>query len=313
LNCFKPQTIQQFFALNDSTSEAIQQFNVRSTINNSTVFFQDPEMMANDNTVLSPVEIAELLMLAQQAMLGAGEIAMRYFRQPLAIDNKLGEGRFDPVTRADREVEACLRDQLGRHCPDFGIIGEEGGTTAGRSNLNWVIDPIDGTKAYISGFPTWGILVGLQQGNRVLAGLMHQPMTGELFYGSAAGAFLQHRGQTVAMQARQTTRLAEALLYCTHESMFANQDNLEAFRRVAAQARLQRFGGDCYAYCMLALGQIDLVIEDTLQAYDIVPLIPIIEAAGGVVTDARGNTPVAGGFVVAAANRWLHEQVMTLL
>ncbi|MBE0576170.1 MAG: inositol monophosphatase family protein [Desulfuromonadales bacterium] len=269
--------------------------------------------MGNDNTALSAAEIAELLLLAQQAMQGAGDIARRYFRQPLSVDNKLGEGRFDPVTRADREVEAYLRDKLGRHCPDFGIIGEEGGTTPGRSDINWVIDPIDGTKAYISGFPTWGILVGLQQGNRVLAGLMHQPVTGEFFYGSAAGAFLQHRGQTVAMQTRQATRLEEALLYCTHESMFASENNLAAFRRVAAQARLQRFGGDCYAYCMLALGQIDLVIEDTLQPYDIVPLIPIIEAAGGVVTDAWGKTPVAGGFVVAAANRQLHEQVMTLL
>ncbi|MGK2906314.1 MAG: inositol monophosphatase family protein [Desulfuromonadales bacterium] len=269
--------------------------------------------MGNGNRVLSPVEIAELLMLAQQAVQGAGEIARRYFRQPLEVDNKLGEGRFDPVTRADREVEAYLRDKLGRHCPDFGIVGEEGGTTPGRSNINWVIDPIDGTKAFISGFPTWGILVGLQQDDRVLAGLMHQPATGELFYGSAAGAFLQHKGQTFAMQTRQKSNLTEALLYCTHESMFANDNNLAAFRRVAAHVRLQRFGGDCYSYCMLALGQIDLVIEDTLQPYDIVPLIPIIEAAGGVVTDARGKTPVAGGFVVAAANRLLHEQVMAFL
>ncbi|MDH3454532.1 MAG: inositol monophosphatase family protein [Desulfuromonadales bacterium] len=264
-------------------------------------------------TGLTSPEVAEALAFAQQAIQGAGEIARRYFRQPLEVDNKLAEGRFDPVTRADREVEAFLREELGRRFPDFGIVGEEGGTTPGRSNVDWVIDPIDGTKAFISGFPTWGILVGLQQGDRALAGLMHQPVTGELFYGSAAGAFLQLKGQTVAMQAGQTTRLEEALLYCTHESMFANDSNLAAFRRVAAQARLQRFGGDCYAYCMLALGQIDLVVEDTLQPYDIVPLIPIIEAAGGVVTDARGKSPVAGGFVVAAANRQLHEQVMALL
>lgn len=263
--------------------------------------------------VLSPAEVGEALVFAQQAMQGAGEIARRYFRQPLAVDNKLGDGRFDPVTRADREVEAYLRGELGRRCPDFGIVGEEEGTTQGPSEINWVIDPIDGTKAFISGFPTWGILVGLQQDERVLAGLMHQPATGELFYGSAAGAFLQLKGETVAIQTRQTTRLEEALLYCTHESMFANDRNLAAFRRVAAQVRLQRFGGDCYSYCMLALGQIDLVIEDTLQPYDIVPLIPIIEAAGGVVTNADGGTPVDGGFVVAAANRQLHEQVMTLL
>jgi myo-inositol-1(or 4)-monophosphatase len=202
---------------------------------------------------------------------------------------------------------------LGRAFPDFSIIGEEAGTTPGRSDASWVIDPIDGTKAFISGFPTWGILLGLLQGERPLVGLMHQPATGELFIGSAAGAFLQHRGQTLAMQARQQVRLAEAVLYCTHESMFADRENLAAFRRVAAEARLQRFGGDCYSYCMLALGQVDLVIEDTLQPYDIIPLIPIIEAAGGVVTDQQGRSPIAGGFVVAAANRRLHEQVMALL
>lgn len=264
-------------------------------------------------TELTSQQVAEALVFAQQAIQGAGEIARRYFRRPLEVGNKLGAGRFDPVTQADREVETYLRHELGRRYPAFGIVGEEGGTTPGRSDIDWVIDPIDGTKAFISGFPTWGILVGLQQDERILAGLMHQPATGELFYGSAAGAFLQLKGETVAMQTRQTTRLAEALLYCTHESMFANDKNLAAFRRVAARARLQRFGGDCYSYCMLALGQIDLVIEDTLQPYDIVPLIPIIEAAGGVVTDARGKTAVAGGFVVAAANRQLHEQVMSLL
>ncbi len=264
-------------------------------------------------TDLSSQDIAEALAFAQQAIQGAGEIALRYFRQPLVVDNKLDGGRFDPVTCADREIEDFLRQELGRRYPDFGITGEEDGTTSGRVDTSWVIDPIDGTKAFISGFPTWGILLGLQQGERVLAGLMYQPASGELFYGSAAGAFMRNKSQLVTMQSRQNSCLEEALLYCTHESMFANENNLAAFRRVSAQARLQRFGGDCYAYCMLALGQIDLVVEDTLQPYDIVPLIPIIEAAGGVITDAQGKTPVAGGFVVAAANRQLYEEVMALI
>ena len=176
-----------------------------------------------------------------------------------------------------------------------------------------MIDPIDGTKSFISGFPTWGMLLGLQQGGRALAGLMYQPVTGELFCGSAAGGALVQNGVTTPLKTRPTQRLEEAILFCTHESMFADAGNLAAFRRIAAKVRLQRFGGDCYAYCMLALGQIDLVVEDTLQPYDIVPLIPIIEAAGGVVTDARGESPVAGGFVVAAASRPLHEEAMALL
>jgi len=243
----------------------------------------------------------------------AGTIALGYFRRTIAVDNKLDGGRFDPVTQADREVETFLREKLGRRFPGFGIIGEEQGASAGDSDLSWVIDPIDGTKAFISGLPTWGILIGLQQGDRVLAGLMYQPMTGELFVGSAAGGCLQHNGKSFPLQSRPDVRLEEAILYCTHESMFADEHSLAAFRRIAAKARLQRFGGDCYAYCMLALGQVDLVVEDTLQPYDIVPLIPIIEAAGGVITDRQGRTPVAGGFVVAAANRQLHEQAMALL
>lgn len=270
--------------------------------------------MDKDNqTNLTADEIARALLFAQQVIPGAGNIALRYFRQPLEVDNKLGQGGFDPVTSADRAVEAFLREELGRRFPDFGIIGEEQGVTLGSSDVNWVIDPIDGTKAFISGFPTWGILLGLQQGDRALAGLMYQPATGELFFGSAAGGALRQHGKTLALKTRSTERLENATLYCTHESMFVDQTHLAAFRRIAAKARLQRFGGDCYAYCMLALGQIDLVVEDTLQPYDIVPLIPIIEAAGGVVTDARGKSPVAGGFVVAAANRQLHEEAMSLI
>ena len=264
-------------------------------------------------TTLDAKQVAEALHYACEAATAAGEIALNYFRQPVEIENKLDGGRFDPVTRADREVEAFLRERLSRRYPEFGIIGEEEGVKPGSSDVNWVIDPIDGTRAFISGFPTWGMLLGLQQGGRALAGLMYQPVTGELFYGSAAGGVLRQGGRTVDLRTRPTARLADAILFFTHENMFVDTDNLAAFRRIAAKVRLQRFGDDCYAYCMLALGQIDLVVEDTLQPYDIVPLIPIIEAAGGVVTGPRGESPVNGGFVVAAASRPLHEEAMSLL
>ncbi|MDH3999366.1 MAG: histidinol-phosphatase [Desulfuromonadales bacterium] len=262
---------------------------------------------------LTEAEVTLALKFAQGVLTEAGAIALGYFRQSISVDNKLGEGEFDPVTCADREVEAFLRQKLSRQFPEYGIIGEEGGVTTGSGDINWIIDPIDGTKAFISGFPTWGMLLGLQQGDEVLAGLMRQPATGELFIGSAAGGELQQQGQSTPLRTRPTRQLNEAILYCTHESMFANQANLEAFRRIAAKARLQRFGGDCYAYCMLALGQIDLVVEDTLQPYDIVPLIPIIEAAGGVITNQHGKTPLDGGFVIAAATKELHQQAMDLL
>lgn len=255
----------------------------------------------------------EILDSCRDLMMAAGKIALRYFRQDLAVDNKLRDGRFDPVTRADREIETFLRDRLRQAFPTYGVIGEEGGTTQGTSDLNWIVDPIDGTKAFISGLPTWGMLLGLMQGTEPLAGLMYQPFTGELFVGSAAGAHLYHKGQRQVLAARSEASLADAILYCTHESMFANHANRQAFRRVAERVRLQRYGGDCYAYCMLALGRVDLVIEDTLQPYDIIPLIPLVEAAGGVVTDLEGGSPVAGGFVVAAANRTLHRQALDVL
>jgi myo-inositol-1(or 4)-monophosphatase len=257
--------------------------------------------------------IIESLAFAEQTVLSAGEIALRYFRQPIDVDNKLSGADFDPVTRADREVEAFLRSRLRERFPEYGVIGEEDGLTPGDSAMSWIVDPIDGTKAFISGYPTWGILLGLLEGERALAGLMYQPFTGELFSGSPAGAFLQRGTDCSRLQTRQAARLDDALLYCTHESMFANQDHLEAFRRVAGQARLQRFGGDCYSYCMLAQGLVDLVIEDTLQPYDIMPLLPIVEAAGGVVTDKRGKTPVTGGFVIAAANPQLHQQALEII
>ena len=187
------------------------------------------EPMNNEaSPALDPQQVAEALSFACEAATEAGTIALSYFRRALNVHNKLDDGRFDPVTQADREVESFLRDKLGRRFPEFGIIGEEEGVKPGRSNVNWVIDPIDGTKAFISGFPTWGILLGLQQAERALAGLMYQPVTGELFFGSVAGSGLRWHGKTVALQTRPTQRLEDAILYCTHESMFVDEANLAA-------------------------------------------------------------------------------------
>lgn len=270
-------------------------------------------MIHGETTGMTADEIRDALSFARQILPAAGALALQYFRQPVDIENKLGDDGFDPVTCADREVEAFLRDQLSKRFPSYCIIGEEGGITPGDTDIKWVIDPIDGTKAFISGFPTWGILLGLQRGSQVVAGLMYQPATGELFIGSEDEGLLVHAEKVTPLQTSETERLEDAILYCTHESMFADEANLAAFRRIAAKARLQRFGGDCYAYCMLALGLVDLVVEDTLQPYDIIPLIPIIEAAGGVVTDDKGTLPLAGGFVIAAATRQLHDEAMSLL
>lgn len=263
--------------------------------------------------MLSHEEIEKRLTFARAVVEDAGEIALRYFRQPLEVENKLSGDQFDPVTKADREVEARIRHQLGGAYPDDSIIGEEEGTTGGDSEVAWIIDPIDGTRAFISGVPAWGTLVGLMDGGRCVAGLMHQPYIGETFIGGPDGAMLHHRGAHISLKARTNARLADAILYCTHPVHFEQDRDLAAFYRVAGASRLYRFGGDCYSYCLLAQGQIDLVIEGGLQPYDIIPLIPLIEAAGGIVTDWDGKPALAGGNVIAAANAELHAEALELL
>lgn len=241
----------------------------------------------------------------------AGALALAHFRQPIAIDNKLGETGFDPVTIADRAVEALIRARLGALWPDSPIHGEEEGITAGTGDWSWIIDPIDGTRAFISGLPAWGILLGLVVGGRAVGGLMCQPFTGEIFLGSPEGAFLLHRGQRTALSTSGRTDLADAILYSTHPDILGSER--PGFDRVSARVRMTRYGGDCYAYCLLAHGFVDLVIESALQPYDIVPLIPVIEAAGGVITDLEGRSPLGGGAVVAAATPVLHAAALDLM
>jgi myo-inositol-1(or 4)-monophosphatase len=243
----------------------------------------------------------------------AGPIALRHFRSSLEVDDKSGGVAFDPVTQADREVESFIRAELGRLFPEHGILGEEEGARESRSVYRWVVDPIDGTRAFISGVPTWGILLGLAEDEACLAGVMHQPCLGETFLGGAGGAWMRRAGKEMAVRTRQRSGLSSAILYCTHPSMFATDEDRRRFERVSNASRMMRFGGDCYSYCLLALGQIDLVVEGGLQPYDIIPLIPIVEGAGGVVTDGRGGSASGGGLVVAAANPKLHMQALETL
>jgi histidinol phosphatase-like enzyme (inositol monophosphatase family) len=262
---------------------------------------------------VNALDIGTAMDFAQELVQDAGKIALRHFREPLEVGNKLGDGRFDPVTVADREVERFLSEGIRARFPGHGIVGEEHGSVDGDSRFSWIIDPIDGTRAFISGVPAWGILLGLRDGPRCVAGLMHQPYLEETFVGTPQAAWLARHGENRPLRTRDTRRLADAILYCTHPGIFPDAAELAAFEHVAAQCRLMRYGGDCYSYCLLALGHIDLVIEGGLQAYDIQPLIPIIEAAGGVVSGRHGEDASGGGFVVAAASRELHAEALARL
>jgi histidinol phosphatase-like enzyme (inositol monophosphatase family) len=255
----------------------------------------------------------ELLEFAVHLADVAGAQILRHFRAPLGVDNKAGEGHFDPVTVADREAEAAIRRAIRRVYPDHGMLGEEHGFEPGSSQYTWVIDPIDGTRAFILGQLHWGTLIALCEGERPLIGLMRQPYTGETFVGSPLGAELRRAGQVRALRARSGARLEEAFLCATDPSMFAEPRARAAFERVAARARAVRYGGDCYTPCMVAAGCADLVVEVGLKPWDVQPLIPIVEAAGGVITDWAGGRADQAGAMVVAANRELHAQVLELL
>jgi len=234
-----------------------------------------------------------------------------HFRVPLDVENKLATG-FDPVTAADRASEEAMRAVLADRAPDDAILGEEFGETPGRNGRRWVLDPIDGTRAFIAGLPTWTVLIALERDGRPEIGVIDQPHIGERFAGWPGGAALSHGGAERPLQTRGTRRLEEAIVATTDAYLFADAE-AEAFERVRRQARLCRFGYDAYAYAMLAGGGVDLVIESGLQIYDVQAFMPVVEGAGGVVTDWSGGDPSGGGQVVAAASRDLLDAVLPLL
>lgn len=257
-------------------------------------------------------DVPALLAFAVEIAEAAAPIALRWFRVPLDVENKQAGG-FDPVTRADREVEAFLRGEIGRRFPGHGVFGEEHGRTPGTEAVEWVIDPIDGTRAFISGATAWGTLIGVLHEGRPVAGVVHVPYLGETFFGSAAGAWMRRGNERRALRTRSTAALGDAILYCTAPETFTDAADRRAFGRVAGRCRMVRYGGDCYSYCLLALGQIDLIVEGSLQPYDILPIMPILAAAGAVVSDAGGGTAAQGGVIVTAASAALHREALALM
>lgn len=233
------------------------------------------------------------------------------FRSGLEITNKLSNG-FDPVTQADKAAENAIRNAIIKIYPDHGILGEEFGSINPDAEYVWIIDPIDGTKAFISGLPTWGTLIGLYKNTQPFAGIMHQPFTGERYISNGEDAFLYHQDKVYSLKTSTTGVLSDAVLMTTSPDFFS-LDEATLYKRVEAACKLPRYGADCYAYCLLASGHVDLVIEAGLNAYDIAALIPIVEQAGGVFTNWQGGSAADGGQVLVAANEILHGQAMKLL
>lgn len=229
----------------------------------------------------------------------------------LNTENKLASG-FDPVTVADRAAEEVMRSVLARRRPDDSILGEEFGHQPGTSGLTWVLDPIDGTRGFISGTPTWGTLIAVSDARGPFLGLIDQPYIGERFVGAPTGAVFTGPHHNGPLGTRQTKDLSDSVLFTTFPEVGTTAEGA-AFRKVASKVKLTRYGMDCYAYALLAAGQIDLVIEAGLNAYDIQAPIAVIEAAGGCVSNWTGGPAHNGGQVLAAANPTLHAKALEQL
>ena len=253
-----------------------------------------------------------LIAVTHRAADAARPVTLAPFRSPDLIADDKGAQGFDPVTAADRAAEAAIREVLAQDRPDDAILGEEAQDVAGTSGLTWVIDPIDGTRGYISGTPTWGTLISVADATGPLFGVIDQPYIGERFIGGFGLAQLDGPRGRQPLSTRQTRTLSQATILTTFPEVGSEAER-DAFHRLAAQCRLTRYGMDCYGYALLALGQVDLVVEAGLNAYDIHAPICVVQAAGGIVTDWRGNPAHEGGRVLAAANPAIHAAALAIL
>jgi len=263
-------------------------------------------------TIRTPDAAAHLIPVAEAMADAARRATLAHFRQHgLDAENKDATG-FDPVTIADRASEDAMRAVLAQLRPQDAILGEEREAAPGTSGLTWVIDPIDGTRGYLSGTPTWGVLIALNDADGPVIGIIDQPYIGERFIGAPGRAEVIGPMGRKALRTRAARPLDQAILFTTFPEV-GTKDEGAAFHRLAAGVRLVRYGMDCYAYALVAAGQIDLVVEAGLQAYDVAAVIAVIEAAGGVVTDWRGRPAHEGGRILAAANPQIHAAALAVL
>ena len=258
---------------------------------------------------MSAVDFAAFV---DQLATAAGEAIRPFFRTALGVENKGKAGTFDPVTEADRAAETTMRALIRKTFPAHGIIGEEFGSERTDAPYVWVLDPIDGTKSFIAGMPIWGVLIGLLKDGHPVYGMMHQPFIGERFTGDGASARYRGPAGERKLSVRSCAATKDAVVFTTSPLLMSEEERAR-FQKVERAARLSRYGGDCYSYCMVAAGYADIVIEAGLQPYDILPLIPIIEGAGGIVTSWDGGPALKGGRIIVAGDRRAHEQAVNLL
>jgi histidinol phosphatase-like enzyme (inositol monophosphatase family) len=263
---------------------------------------------------LPPDRLAELDAFLVELNRAASGAILPLFRAEHGLIDKGGAAGFDPVTEADKGAERAIRALISERYPNHGVIGEEYGEDRPESEFVWVLDPVDGTRAFIAGLPLWCTLIGLRFQGRPVLGSIGQSYLGEIYIGHAGGSRLMSPGGDRPLKVRACPKLADAIIATTDpEACFTGAER-DAWRQVRAAARLARLGCDAYAYAMVAAGTMDLVVEAGLKAWDIDAAIPVLEGAGGVVTDWRGQ-PVGprGGQVALAGDRACLEEALVAL
>ena len=261
---------------------------------------------------MTPQKAAEFEAFAVELAHEAARVTLPFFRSDIGHEDKGGARGFDPVTEADRQAEAAIRRLIASRYPEHGVVGEEYGEDRPDAEHVWVLDPIDGTRAFIAGLPLWTTLIALRQAARPTVGVIAQPYLDEIFLGGPSGARLLRGSAQTPLRTRTCERLTEAVISTTDPDIFTGAE-LGAWTQVRAAARLARLGCDAYAYAMVAAGRMDLVAEASLKPWDWSALVPVVEAAGGKVVDWRGQAPDATGQILAVGDARLIDQALVTL
>jgi len=259
------------------------------------------------NSSLSNAETEELKAFACTLADAAAEVSLKYFRQPVTVENKLSDGGFDPVTQADRGAEKAIRNLIEAQYPNHQIFGEEFGRKITDSPFEWVLDPIDGTRAFISGLPTWGTLIGLRYNGEPVIGVIDQPYMGERYLGWTTGATLNGK----PIRTRPCPNLSSATLSTTDPDLFTGNER-PLFDQILSESKLVRYGMDCYAYAILSSGFLDVVMESGLELYDMMALIPVVRGAGGSASGWSGESPGPSGRLLAVGDPALAEKLLKI-
>ena len=267
----------------------------------------------SDIQSLTTAETKSIIDTANAMADAARKVILPHFRSnSLIAENKSLYG-YDPVTDADKVAEKAMISELKKRRPTDGVFGEEFGELNGESLYRWVLDPIDGTRAFIAGAPTWGVLISLEKiGAGPIFGIIDQPYIGERFFGGLGLAEYKKRDESKKLKTSNVEEIEDAILLSTFPEIGTEKDR-KAFERVSENAKLTRYGLDCYGYALVAMGTADLVIEAGLSIYDIQAPACVIEAAGGVVTNWDGKPASNGGRIIAASNEKLHKKALEQL